>query len=323
MRTGGIARAGQAGSFRRCWFYRVKIGEQAPASRLPRNAHEGDEIIGGCAGDAALSHAPVAVSVESAPMIVHGAFVEIQQIAVVVAAALLPDTGPALNGIIWRGVDCHPRLPLVVGGGNERVPFARETAGLVIARLIGAYKATSGATGTSADGFRMCSILDSMRCTNIYIANPGLAAVRADFNVNVALGRIVRRHRLIVYITKIGGVIAINCDRRIGAVDLRPAAGDKKFIPCGAAISAQGTALRPSTALDWEPRSAIRRHVHVSVQPAALRSYAVVSQDAGTITGTQGIAALACCGPYHVLRAIINSLALIDFVSERAQRIRI
>src|SRR6266403_912120 len=112
MRTSRIARPGQAGSFRRCWFYRVKIGEQALASRLPRNAHEGDEIVGGCAGDAPFSHAPVAVAVESAPMVVYRDFVEIEQIAVVVAAALLPDTGPALNGIIWRSVDRYPGLPL-------------------------------------------------------------------------------------------------------------------------------------------------------------------------------------------------------------------
>src|SRR5882724_8980877 len=141
MRTVGIARAGQARSFRRRWFYRVKIGEQRFAARLPRHSHEGDKVIGRCAGDAARRHASVAVSVESASVVVHRDFVEIEQIAVVVAAALLPDTGPALNGIIWRGVDCHPRLTLVVSRGNERVPFARETAGLVIARLIGAYEA--------------------------------------------------------------------------------------------------------------------------------------------------------------------------------------
>src|SRR5438093_4195171 len=177
MGTGRIARTGQTWRFRRSWFYRVKIGEQRFAAGLPRHSHKCDKIIGCCARDAARCHASVAVSIESASVVVHRDFVEIQQIAVVVAAALLPDTGPALNGIIWRGVDCHPRLTLVVGGGNERVPFARETAGLVIARLIGAYEAASGASGTSADRLGMCSILDSMRCTNIDIANPSLAPV--------------------------------------------------------------------------------------------------------------------------------------------------
>src|SRR5437773_2210710 len=146
MRTSRIARAGQARSFRRCWFYRVKIGEQAPASRLPGNAHEGDEIIGGCAGDASLGHASVAVSVENASMIVHGDFVEIQQIAVIVAAALLPNAGRTLNRIVRRRVDRHPRLTFVVSRSDERVPLSRETAGLVIAWLIGADEAASGAS---------------------------------------------------------------------------------------------------------------------------------------------------------------------------------
>src|SRR5437867_3705507 len=265
MRTGGIARAGQAGSFRRCWFYRVKIGEQAPASRLPRNAHEGDEIIGGCARDAALSHAPVAVSVESASMVVHRDLVKIEQIAVIVAAALLPDPSLALNGIVRRRVDRHPRLTFVVSRSDERVPLPRETASLIIARPIGAYKPTSRATGTSTNRLGVRSVLDSMRRTNIDIANPCLTAVGADFNMNMAFRRVVWRDRLIVYITKISGVIAINGDRRIGAVSLRSAAGDKKFIPCRAAISAHRPALRPSTLVNGQPDSAIWSNMHMAM----------------------------------------------------------
>src|SRR5438094_8367337 len=151
MRTGRIARAGQAGSFRRCWFYRVKIGEQRLATGLPRHAHERDKIIGGCAGDAPFSHAPIAVSVESAAMVVYRDFVEVEQIAVIVAAALLPDPSLALNGIVRRRVDRHPRLTFVVSSSDERVPLYRETAGLVFDWLIRADEAESGASRTSSN----------------------------------------------------------------------------------------------------------------------------------------------------------------------------
>src|SRR5213078_638788 len=112
MRTGRIARAGQAGSFRRCWFYRVKIDEQGLAAGLPRHSHKGDKIIGRCACDAAFGHASVAVSVENASVIVHGDFVEVEQIAVLMTATLLPNTCVTLNGIVWCSVDCCPGLTL-------------------------------------------------------------------------------------------------------------------------------------------------------------------------------------------------------------------
>src|SRR5438445_10687445 len=322
MRTGRIARPGQAGRFRRFRFYWVKIGEQRLATGLPRHSHKGDKIIGRCACDAAFGHTSIAVAIENPASVVHGDFVEIQQIAILVTATLLPNAGVTLNRVIWRSVDCCPRLTLIVSGGNEGIPFACETVCLVVTRLICGYEAASSSAGTPADRLSMHSVLDPVRCTNIDVANPGLAAVRADFNMNVALRRTVRRHRLIVYITKISSVIAINCYRRIGAITLNPTARDKKFIPCGATIRADGAALHSSTVLNWQPRSAIRRHVHMAVQPAALRSYAIVRYHARTITGAERIAALACC-PYCVLRAIVNSLALVNVVSQIAQGIRI
>src|SRR6266403_456129 len=175
MRTGRIARPGQTGSFRRCRFYWVKIGEQGLAAGLPRHSHKRDKIIACCACDAALSHAPITVAVENPPSVVHRDFVKIEQIAVVVAAALLPDPSLALNGIVSRRVDRHPRLTFVVRRSDERVPLSRETAGLIIARPIGASKATSGATGTSTNRLGVRSVLDSMRRTNIDIAIPCLA----------------------------------------------------------------------------------------------------------------------------------------------------
>src|SRR5437588_7321279 len=313
MRTGRIARAGQAGSFRRCWFYRVKIDEQGLAAGLPRHSHKGDKIIGRCACDAAFGYTSIAVAVENPASVVHGDFVEIQQIAVLMAATLLPNAGVTLNWIVWRSVDGYPCLPSIVGCGNKGIPFARETIGLVVTWLICAYEATTGASSTPADRLGMHSILDPMRCTNIDVANPALSAVRADFNMNVALRRTVRWHRLIVHITKIRGVAAINGDRRIGAVNLWPAVRHKKFIPCGAAIGAEGATLCAVTALNWKPNSAIRSHMHMAVQPAALCSDPVVSRYARTITGAQRIAALARCS-YAILRAIVNSLALVDLV---------
>src|SRR5207248_1545675 len=245
--------------------YWVKIGEQGLAAGLPRHSHKRDKIVGRCARDAARGYATVAVSVESAAMVVHGDFVKVEQIAVVVAAALLPDPSLALNGIVRRRVHCHPRLTFVVSRRDERVPLSGETAGLIIARPIGSYKATSGATGTSTNRLGVRSVLDSMRRTNIDIANPCLTAVGADFNMNMAFRRVVRRDRLIVYITKIRSVVAINGDRRIGAVSLRSAAGGKKFIPCRATIGAHRPALRPSTLVNGQPDSAIWSHMHLAM----------------------------------------------------------
>src|SRR5437773_6907380 len=119
MRTGRIARAGQAGSFRRCWFYRVKIGEQGLAAGLPRHSHKRDKIVRRCACDAAFGHTPVAVAVENPASVVYGDFVEIEQIAVLVTATLLPNAGVTLNRIVWRSVDRYPGLPLIVSRRNK------------------------------------------------------------------------------------------------------------------------------------------------------------------------------------------------------------
>ena len=131
-----IARAREARRFRRHWLCCVKTGEQALTSGLPRHAHEGDKVVGCRARNATQSHAAVAVSVESTPFVVHRDFVEIEQVSIIMAAALLPDAGFALNGIVGSGVNRHPGLAFVIGGGDESVPFAGETAGLIVARDI-------------------------------------------------------------------------------------------------------------------------------------------------------------------------------------------
>src|SRR5437870_7435441 len=183
MRTGRIACPGQTRSFRRARFYWVKIGEQGLTAGLPCHSHKCNKIIGGCARDATFSHASIAVSVENASMVIHGDFVEIQQISVLVTATLLPNAGVTLNRIVWRSVDCYPALPSIVGRGNKGIPFARETVCLVVAWLISGYEAASGAASIPADCLGMHCVLDPMRCTNIDVANPSLAAVGADFNM--------------------------------------------------------------------------------------------------------------------------------------------
>src|SRR2546430_10141142 len=161
MRTGRIARPGRTGSFRRCRFYRDKIGEQGLAAGLPRHSHKRHKIIGRCARDAARRHAAVAVSVENASMIVHGDFVEIEQIAVLVTATLLPNTGVTLNRIVWRSVDRYPRLTFIVSSCNEAIPFACETICLVVTWLICGYEAASSSAGTPADRLSIPSGLDA------------------------------------------------------------------------------------------------------------------------------------------------------------------
>src|SRR5436309_15453607 len=123
MGSGGITRAGQTRRFCRYWFGCIKTGEQALTSRLARHAHEGDKIIGSCARDAAFGDAPVAVSVEDVPFIVHGDFVKIEQIAVLMTATLLPDARNALHGIVGCGVKRRPRCAAIDVCGDELVLF--------------------------------------------------------------------------------------------------------------------------------------------------------------------------------------------------------
>src|SRR5437870_2654707 len=138
MRSGGIARTGEARRFGRYRFGCVKTGEQALASGLPRHTHEGDKIIGSRARNAARSHAAVAVSVESTPFFVHRDFIEVEQVSVIVAAALPPDAGHTLDGIVGCRVNRYPGLAFIVGCGDERVPFSGETTGLIVASHISA-----------------------------------------------------------------------------------------------------------------------------------------------------------------------------------------
>src|SRR6266513_5271967 len=104
MRSSWIACAGKARRFRRQRGSRICIcvvsGEQGLTTRLARDAHESGEIIRRRAGDAAVCNTPITVAVENASVFIHGDFVEVEKVAVLMAAALLPDAGGVLNGII-------------------------------------------------------------------------------------------------------------------------------------------------------------------------------------------------------------------------------
>ena len=136
---------------------------------MARDAHEGDEIVGCRAGDTAWGHAAIAVAIEHPAFAVHGDFVKVEKVTVLMAAALLPDAGHALNGIVRGGVDRRPGHAAVVGGGDERIPFAREAYRLVIARDIGAREANGRAAGAAAYCLDLRCVLDAVRGADVEI----------------------------------------------------------------------------------------------------------------------------------------------------------
>src|SRR5207247_11362684 len=129
MRSRWVARARKASGFRGCRFIYVYVeaGENSLAAGLTRDAHVGCEIIRRRAGDTTLRDATVAVSIEHVAFVVHRDLIKVEQVAIIMAATLLPDAGHALNGIIGSGVNRRPRCASIVGGGDERIPFARKT----------------------------------------------------------------------------------------------------------------------------------------------------------------------------------------------------
>src|SRR5438067_13848265 len=88
------------------------------------------------------------------------------------ASALLPDAGHALNGIVCRSVDRRTGRAAIVGGGDERVPFAREAYRLLVACDIGAKEADRGTAGASAERLDLRSVLDAVRCADVEAVCP-------------------------------------------------------------------------------------------------------------------------------------------------------
>src|SRR5439155_1073703 len=188
--------------------------------RLARHAHEGGEIFGRCPGDAPRADTAVAVSIQDSAFVIDRDFVEVEQVAVLVAAPLLPDAGHALDGIVRRGVDRDPGPAPVIGRGDERVPDPRETVRLVVAGHVGADEAAGGAARAAADRLGVHGVLDSVRRADVEIIDPGQAAVLADLDVDMPFGRIAGRHRLVVDVAVIGRAVVVDRHGGIGALGL-------------------------------------------------------------------------------------------------------
>src|SRR6266851_9863186 len=108
MRSQRIARAGKACGFRsqcaRCVRRAVHESEQTLATGLSGHTHVRGGVIRSCAGNTFFAHTPVAVAIKHAASVVHRNLVEVEQVAIVMTAALLPDSRHTLNWIIRRGV---------------------------------------------------------------------------------------------------------------------------------------------------------------------------------------------------------------------------
>ena len=213
-------------------------------------------------------------------------------------SALLPDAGHALNRIVWRRVDRRPGLATVISGGDEGVPFARETYRLVIARDISAQEPDGRAAGAATYRFDFSGVLDAVRCADVEIISSRDAVIWIAvtyFDARVTFRRIPRGNRLIVDIGIVNSAIRVDRDRRIGALDLRDAARDNKFTPGGTTIRTHSATLRPSALINRKPDRPIGRHVDVAMQSVTLRDpVAFVGENAWSVAGTERITALTC-----------------------------
>ena len=72
-------------------------------------SHVSYEIVRAGSRDTLGAHATIAVAVKNPAFVVDSDFVEVEQIALDVAATALPDTSFALDRIVRRRVDCCPR----------------------------------------------------------------------------------------------------------------------------------------------------------------------------------------------------------------------
>src|SRR2546423_12850360 len=118
------------------------------------------------------------------------------------AATLLPDTSHALHRIIRGGIDRRPSRTAIVGGGDERIPFARKTRCLVISGHITAEETNCGAARGASDGFDFGGVDDAMRRTKIEIVRPSnlIPLAMTDNNACVTFWRKTRCHRLVVHL---------------------------------------------------------------------------------------------------------------------------
>src|SRR5439155_16901317 len=129
--AGGIPRPVEACSLRQNRgsgvSLRIKARKEALAPGLPGDALEGHVIVRRCATDTPRGDATITVAEEHTAFVIDRDFIKVEQVAIGLAAALLPDAGMVLHRIVWGSIDCHPGLTLIVGGRDKSIPLARET----------------------------------------------------------------------------------------------------------------------------------------------------------------------------------------------------
>ena len=214
---------------------------------MARDAHEGSEVVRGSARNTTIAYATIAVAVKDAPVLIDGDFVEVEQVAVLMATALLPDTAGMLNGIIRSSVHRDPMLPVIIGRGDECVPIAGEANRLVIAGNVGAEETYSGTAGAATYCLYFGSVLDAMRSADIDVTRPangvGAFVESANGDACMSFQRATGRHRLVVNIGVVDPVVAVDRDGRISSFGLRYSVRYDKLMPGDTAVRTERATL--------------------------------------------------------------------------------
>src|ERR1700731_2902165 len=177
MRTLIVADAAEAGRLRSARSTgqvgrRIVAGEDAAAPGLTSHGHPGGEVVRAGPADAAGGGATIAIAVKNVALIVDGDFSEVEQVAVLRAAALLPDAGGVLHGIVRRDVDGRPGRTAIKGAGDEGVPFAGKAKGLVIPRRIGTEETDCRAPITATNCFDLGGVNDAVSRAKVKGTSP-------------------------------------------------------------------------------------------------------------------------------------------------------
>src|SRR5258708_422790 len=322
MRGQRIAQTRKASGFRSRGTRRVRCAvhesEQTLATGLPGYTQARGEVIRCRACNTFFAHTAVAVAIKHAGSVVHRNLVEVEQVAIVMAAALLPDTSHTLNGIIRRGIYGRPGRTAVIGRGYEHIPLARKTIGLIVTVYVRAKKTYRCTARAAANRLDFHSVLHAVKCAKVEIIGPSHTVIVTDLYVSMTLGRIARRDRLVVHVGVVNCAIRVDGDRRIGAFRLRDAAVNDELLPGHARIRADGATLRTATMIDRQPHTAIRSNANVTVQTMALGdTVALVCQHARTVTVAERITALTSGRSHYGLRATLDSRTLMALIPKR------
>src|SRR5713226_8081444 len=126
------------------------------------------------------------------------------------------------------------------------------------------------------------------------------------------------RNRFVINIGVVNGAIAVDGDRRIGALRLRDRVRHSKRIPCGAAVGTEYATLQTAALIHWQPGSSIWGDMNVAVYTAAgsagkTRALTGVGQNGRAITRPQSITAITGSRTDDILRAIVDGLALVHW----------